>query len=223
MKVKMNDAMFKKDMKNIIDYSVGFLEGVQSGKTKFLNNVGIMTKELLEQYIDTNARVNPKALHHIYEWSKVGSPDARLYNINYTISNLGLSFVSSLKQSTSIKDGSSVPFYNKAKIMEEGTPVTIRPTRSSVLVFEDGGETIFTKGEVVIQSPGGIETTGSFERVLDTFFNRYFTQAFLKTSGLYSYLENPQVYKRNLSSGKSSGRSRGLQVGYRWIANAGIR
>lgn len=223
MKVIMNNTMFKKDMKNIMDYSIGFLEGIQSGKTKFLNNVGIMTKELLEQYIDANARVNPKALHHIYEWFKVGSPDARLYNINYTISNLGLSFVSSLKQSTSIKDGSSVPFYNKAKIMEEGTPVTIRPTRSSVLVFEDGGETIFTKGEVVIQSPGGIETTGSFERVLDTFFNRYFTQAFLKTSGLYSYLENPQVYKRNLSSGKSSGRSRGLQVGYRWIANARIR
>jgi hypothetical protein len=223
MKVIMNNTMFKKDMKNIMDYSIGFLEGIQSGKTKFLNNVGIMTKELLEQYIDANARVNPKALHHIYEWSKVGSPDARLYNIDYTISNLGLSFVSSLKQSTSIKDGSSVPFYNKAKIMEEGTPVTIRPTRSSVLVFEDGGETIFTKGEVVIQSPGGIETTGSFERVLDTFFNRYFTQAFLKTSGLYSYLENPQVYKRNLSSGKSSGRSRGLQVGYRWIANARIR
>jgi hypothetical protein len=223
MKVKMNDTMFKKEMKNIIDYSVGFLEGIQAGKTKFLNNVGAMTKELLEQYIDSNARVNPKALHHIYEWSKVGSPDARLYNINYTISNLGLSFVSSLKQSTSIKDGSSVPFYNKAKIMEEGTPVTIRPTRSNVLVFEDGGETIFTKGEVVIQSPGGIETTGSFEKVLDTFFNRYFTQAFLKTSGLYAYLENPQVYKKNLSSGKSSGRSRGLQVGYRWIANAGIR
>ena len=153
----------------------------------------------------------------------MGSPDARLYNINYTISNLGLSFVSSLKQSTSIKDGSSVPFYNKAKIMEEGTPVTIRPTRSNVLVFEDGGETIFTKGEVVIQSPGGIETTGSFEKVLDTFFNRYFTQAFLKTSGLYDHLQNPQVYKRNLSSGKSSGRSRGLQVGYRWIANAGIK
>jgi hypothetical protein len=223
MKVIMNNTMFKKDMKNIMDYSIGFLEGIQSGKTKFLNNVGIMTKELLEQYIDANARVNPKALHHIYEWSKVGSPDARLYNINYTISNLGLSFVSSLKQSTSIRDGSSVPFYNKAKIMEEGTPVTIRPTRSNVLVFEDGGETIFTKGEVVIQSPGGIETTGSFEKVLDTFFNRYFTQAFLKTSGLYDHLQNPQVYKRNLSSGKSSGRSRGLQVGYRWIANAGIK
>jgi hypothetical protein len=153
----------------------------------------------------------------------VGSPDARLYDINYTISNLGLSFVSTMKQSTSIKDGSSVPFYNKAKIMEEGAPVTIRPKKASVLVFEDGGETVFTKGEVTVQSPGGTATTGSFQKVVDTFFTRYFTQAFLKSSGVYQYLNNPDVYKKNLQSGKSSGRSKGLQVGYRWIANAGIR
>lgn len=219
----MNDAAFKKDMKNIMNYSLGFLEGVQAGKTKFLNNVGTLTKELLEEYIDSNARVNPEALHHIYEWYKVGSPDARLYDINYTISNLGLSFVSTLKQSTSIKDGSSVPFYNKAKIMEEGTPVTIRPKKSNVLVFEDGGETVFTKGEVVVQSPGGRATTGSFQKVVDTFFNRYFTQAFLRTSGVAAYLSNTDVYRKNLPAGKTSGKIKGYQVGYRWIANAGIR
>lgn len=223
MKVLMNDAAFKKDMKNIMNYSLGFLEGVQAGKTKFLNNVGTLTKELLEEYIDSNARVNPEALHHIYEWYKVGSPDARLYDINYTISNLGLSFVSTLKQSTSIKDGSSVPFYNKAKIMEEGTPVTIRPKKSNVLVFEDGGETVFTKGEVVVQSPGGRATTGSFQKVVDTFFNRYFTQAFLRTSGVAAYLSNTDVYRKNLPAGKTSGKIKGYQVGYRWIANAGIR
>jgi hypothetical protein len=223
MKVIMNDAMFRKDMKNIINYSVGFLEGVQTGKVKFLNNVGALTKELLEEYIDSNARVNPKALHHIYEWYKVGSPDARLYDINYTISNLGLSFVSTMKQSTSIKDGSSVPFYNKAKIMEEGTPVTIKPTKADVLVFEDGGETVFTKGKVVIQSPGGTATTGSFERVVNTFFNKYFTQAFLSSSGMLQYFNNPTVYSKNLSAGKKIGKSKGLQVGYRWIANAGLR
>jgi hypothetical protein len=210
-------------MKNIIDYSVGFLEGVQVGKVKFLNNVGILTKKLLEEYIDSNARVNPKALHHVYEWYKVGSPDARLYDINYTISNLGLSFVSTMKQSTSIKDGSSVPFYNKAKIMEEGTPVTIKPTKADVLVFEDGGEIVFTKGKVVIQSPGGTATTGSFERVVNTFFNKYFTQAFLSSSGMLQYFNNPTVYSKNLSAGKKIGKSKGLQVGYRWIANAGIR
>lgn len=219
----MNDSMFKKEMKNIINYSVGFLEGAQAGKTQFLSNMGKLTTEILKEYIDSNARVNPKALHHIYEWYKVGSPDARLYDINYTISNLGLSFVSTLKQSTSIKDGSSVPFYNKAKIMEEGTPVIIKPNKSSVLVFEDNGETVFTKGKVVVTKPGGNETTGSFEKVVDVFFNKYFTQAFLKTSGIQTYLSNPVVYSRNLKAGKSSGRSKGMQVGYRWIANAGIR
>ena len=223
MKVIMNDAAFKKDMKNIMNYSIGFLEGVQAGKTKFLNNLGLMTKELLEQYIDTNARVNPEALHHIYEWSKVGSPDARLYDINYTISNLGLSFVSTMKQSTSIKDGSSVPFYNKAKIMEEGTPVTIRPKKANALVFESGGETVFTKGEVVVQSPGGTATTGSFQKTVNTFFTKYFTQAFLRSSGISEYLNNADVYKKNLPAGKSYGKTKGQQVGYRWIANAGTR
>jgi hypothetical protein len=219
----MNDKMFKKEMKNIIDYSIGFLEGAQVGKTQFLNNMGKLTTELLEAYIDSNARVNPKALHHIYEWYKVGSPDARLYNINYTISNLGLSFVSTVKQSTSIKDGSSVPFYNKAKIMEEGTPVTIKPKKASVLVFEDGGDTVFTKGKVVVVNPGGNQVEGSFQNIVDSFFNRYFTQAFLKTSGVQAYLSNPVVYSRNLKAGKSSGRSKGMQVGYRWIANGGLR
>ena len=153
----------------------------------------------------------------------MGSPDARLYDINYTISNLGLSFVSTVKQSTSIKDGSSVPFYNKAKIMEEGTPVTIKPKKASVLVFEDGGDTVFTKGKVVIANPGGNQVEGSFERVVNTFFNRYFTQAFLSSSGILQYFNNPTVYSKNLSSGKKIGRSKGLQVGYKWIANAGLR
>lgn len=223
MKVTIDSTAFKREMNNIVNYSLGFLDGVKAGKTVFLNNMGKMTKELLEEYIDSNARVNPEALHHIYEWYKVGSPDARLYDINYTISNLGLSFVSTLKQSTSIKDGSSVPFYNKAKIMEEGSPVTIRPRKSNVLVFEDGGETVFTKGEVVVEFPGGPATKGSFENVVDSFFNKYFTQAFLKSSGIYEYLNNPVAYKKNLRAGKNLGRSKGTEVGYRWIANAGIK
>lgn len=223
MRVILNDKQFKKDMKNIIDYSLGFVEGINIGKVKFLNNLGAMTSEILNQYIDSNARVNPKAMHHIYEWSRVGSPNARLFNINYTVSNLGLSFTSTFKQSSSVKQGSSVPFYNKAKIMEEGIPVTIKPKRSEVLVFEDDGETVFTKNNITIGSPGGDATTGSFKKVVDVFFNQYFTQAFLKSSGIYEYFKNPVVYKENIQAGKMAGRSKGLQVGFRWIANAGIR
>jgi hypothetical protein len=161
-------------------------------------------------------------LHHIYEWNQTGSSNARLYDISYTVSNLGLSFRSSFSQSTSIKDGSRTPFYDKARIMEEGIPVVIRPKVAQVLAFEDNGETIFTQGPVTVDNPGGTEVQGGFEKVFDMFFNRYFSQAFLRVSGVAQYLENPQVYKKDMQAGKKMGRTKGVSTGYRWIANAGV-
>jgi hypothetical protein len=217
-----NSKQFKKDMNNIVNYSVGFLEGIQRGKTVFLKTLGMETVEIMKEFIDSNAKVNPQMLHHVYEWTMTGSPEARLYDISYTTSNLGLSFRSSFSQSKSIKDGSRTPFYDKARIMEEGIPVTIRPKVAQVLAFEDNGETIFTQGPVRVDNPGGTEVQGGFEKVFDMFFNRYFSQAFLRVSGVAQYLENPQVYKKDMQAGKKMGRAKGVSTGYRWIANAGV-
>jgi hypothetical protein len=217
-----NSKQFKKDMNNIVNYSIGFLDGVHKGKTVFLKTLGMETVEVMKEFIDSNARVNPEMLHHIYEWNLTGSPEARLYDISYTVSNLGLSFKSSFSQSRSIKDGSRTPFYDKARIMENGIPVTIRPRAAQVLAFDDNGETVFTRGPVEVLNPGGTQVEGGFEKTFDMFFNRYFSQAFLRTSGIARYLENPQVYKKDLPAGKNLGRSKGIATGYRWIANAGL-
>ena len=222
MRAVFNSNQFKKEMNNIVNYSVGFLEGVQKGKTVFLKTLGLQTVETMKEFIDSNARVNPQMLHHIYEWNQTGSPSARLYDISYTTSNLGLSFRSSFSQSTSIKDGSRTPFYDKARIMEYGIPVTIRPTAAEVLAFDQNGETVFTKGPVQVLNPGGNAVEGGFEKVFDMFFNRYFSQAFLRTSGIAQYLENPVVYKKDMQAGKTMGKTKGLSTGYRWIANAGM-
>lgn len=221
--VNLNQEKFLKDMNNLVQYSLGFLDGVNKGKRVFLGNLGQGMKKILEAFIDSNARSNPQMLHHVYEWSRTGSPDARLFDIDFTVSNLGLSFYSSFKQSTSVKSGSSVPFYNKAKIMEEGIPVTIAPKRSSVLVFEDNGETIFTKGPVEVLNPGGTQVQGGFEKTVNMFFSKYFTQAFLKSSGIDRYLSNPEIYKKNLTKGKAGGKAIGVSTGYSWIANAGVK
>ena len=222
MRTVFDSKQFKKEMNNIVNYSVGFLEGIQKGKTVFLKTVGLETVELMKEFIDSNARVNPDMLHHIYEWNQTGSPSARLYDISYTTSNLGLSFMSSFSQSTSIKNGSRTPFYDKARIMEEGIPVTIRPRLAQALAFDDNGETIFTKSPVRVDNPGGTQVEGGFERVFDMFFNRYFSQAFLRVSGVAKYLENPQVYKKDMQAGKKMGKSKGISTGYRWIVNAGV-
>jgi hypothetical protein len=209
-------------MNNIINYSLGFLEGVDRGKKIFFDRLGKGAIQALAQYIDVQARANPKALHHVYEWNQVSSPSARLFNLGYTVSNLGLSVNSTFKQSRSVSENMTTPFYNKAKIMEEGTPVTITPKKSSVLAFNQGGETIFTKKSVTVRNPGGDFVQGSFERTVDEFMLRYFKQSFLRASGIYDYIKKPTLFKKNIKAGSKSGKSKGVETGFKWIANAKI-
>lgn len=220
--ITINSASFNRDMDNIINYAIGYLEGVKAGKKTFLDSLGASAIEVLKQYIDTNARMSPEMLHHVYEWNQVGSPAARLFDITYTVSNLGLSLKSSFSQSSSIKDGSRVPFYDKARIMENGIPVTIRPKAAQALAFEVDGQKVFTKNPVDVDKPGGAGVEGGFEKAFDSFFNNYFSQSFLRSSGISQYLENPVMFKKNLAAGKRSGKTVGFDTGFRWIANAGL-
>lgn len=217
--VRLNSKEFQQTLMGVVEYSLGFIDGIKKGKRVFLRNLGDSTILALQEYIDANARMNPEALHHVYEWYQTGSPSARLYEIHYTISNLGLSMKSSFKQSNTIKDGSNEPFYDKAKIMENGKMVVIKPKRSDVLVFEEDGETIFTKQPVTV-NPGGKATDGAFGKIFDEFFSQYFSQSFLRAAGVLQYLENPKIYKKNFAQGVKKGRSYGNKAGYTWIINA---
>jgi hypothetical protein len=220
LSLTIDSRQFQKEINNIMQYSTGFLDGVQKGKSAFYMDLAPKIAELASQFVDVNSRMSPELLHHIYEWHKVGSPEARLIDIDYKITKIGITFTSSLKQSQSIKNGSNVPFYNKAKIMEEGIAVTIRPKKANALRFEVDGQEIFTSSEVTVDNPGG-QTKGQFENVLNNFFGVYFRQSFLNSSGLLQYFKTPNTYKKNLGSAKRGGRSLGLKTGYQWVANAG--
>jgi hypothetical protein len=221
MKVNLDSRAMEKSLQNIVNYSFGFLEGAQTGKKVMLDNLGQGTIEALGQYIDAMARGDQYAMHHVYEWYQTGSPAARLFDLQYTVSNAGLSLKSSFRQSNSISEDSTEPFYDKARIMEQGIPVTISPKRKA-LVFEEGGDTVFVARPITINNPGGTAVEGSYERVFDSFFKNYFTQAFLKSSGLFDYISKPVLYKKNLAAGSKGGRQVGKKVGYTWIANAKV-
>lgn len=220
LKLKVNNKKFMREMDNLVNYSLGFLDGVKQGYPAFLRQLGASIIEALKQYVDANARVNPQLMHHVYEWNQVGSPEARLFDVQYAIVGTGLSFSSTFKQSQTIKQGSNVPFYDKANIMENGIPVRIVP-KKRVLAFDVDGEQVFTQKPVTIDRPGG-DTQGQYEKAFESFFNRYFTQAFLRSSGIATYLENPVDFSKNFHSGKQGGRSRGVQVGMNWITKAGL-
>lgn len=220
LKVVMDSKQFQKEINNIMNYSTGFLEGVQKGKMELYMSLAPKISEMASQFVDANAKMSPELLHHIYEWEKVGSPEARLFDIDYAISGAGITFTSSLKQSSSIKQGSNVPFYNKAMIMEQGVGVTITPKKSSVLRFAIDGQEVYTSREVRVENPGG-QTQGQFDKVISNFFGVYFRQSFLNSSGLLKYFKYPQAYSKNLGSAKRGGRALGIKTGYQWVANAG--
>lgn len=216
---KFDDAKFMRDMTNIINYTSGFLEGAERGKKVMLQMIAEKTIEALKEYIDSSARVNPLALQHMYEWYQNASPAARLFDIQYKVLSTGLSINSTFKQSSSIQNGSKTPFYDKARIMESGMPVTIKPVNAQKLKFNVDGTDIFTSNPVKVNNPGGSSAQGAYEKTFNEFFTNYFSQAFLRSSGILGYLKNTSIYKANISAGKSQGKSKGISVGYRWITN----
>ena len=219
MILTLNIKSLEKTINNIIKYSNGFIDGAKRGTPKFLENLGVSTIQAMYQYIDLEARANPASLHHVYEWYRVGSPSARLYNLSYSVSGSVLSINSSFKQSTSVSNGSSTPFYNKAAIMESGIPVSIKP-KKNFLVFNVDGETVFTSKEVSVQDPGGRAVQGSYQRIFDQFMTRYFSQSFLRASGIFDYVSKPYIYKKMAGLGAKQGRSAGINAGYQWMSNA---
>ncbi len=218
MRAVIDDTAFIKQMNNLVAYANGFLEGVQLGKKDMMKNLGAEIKAMLEQYIDANARMDPQALHHVYEWYQVGQPAGRLFEVDYIVTNAGLSMQSTFSQSKSIKDGSKVPFYNKATIMENGSPVTIKPKNSSVLAFDVDGKTVFTSKPVYVSKPGG-EVQGQFNETFREFFNVYLSQTFLDVTGLRRHFKTPTSFKNNLAAGVAGGRPVGVRVGRNWVAS----
>lgn len=221
IKVVFDTNSFNKTMNNIVGYHQGFLEGAKSGHTALLRRMGNSVKEHLGNFVDSNARTSPQMLHHVYEWHRTGSPEARLFDLSYSTSGGTLTVKYTLRQSTVIKNGSTVPFYNKAKIMESGSPVTIAPVTRTALKFQAGGEDVFVRGPVTVQNPGGTATTGAMERAFDSFFQNYFTQSFLRTSGILFEMQRLREYRQGLPKARSGGRTAGIQAGKNWVAGKG--
>lgn len=141
-------------------------------------------------YLDAKARTNPKSLHHVYEWKKVGNKEARLFKLK-EYGEQGLSFkityefLQSKTNVPSARGRKKYKFANKAFIMESGTPVRISPVTAERLVFEVDGYTVFMpKGaSVVVSKPGGGKATGRFRIAYAQFFTGQLVNESIRRSG----------------------------------------
>lgn len=216
-KVKFDDYHAKTILNNSIDYSEGFLQGIELNKIIFNEKFALFIEDALKKYIDSKARMNPKQLHHVYEWGQVGSPSARLFDFSAKITKQIIVITGTFLQSSSIPAQGTEPFIDKANIMENKISVVVSPKNSRVLVFEDDGETVFTPNSVYIDSPGGDEVAGAFGKCFEEFFEQYLTSGLLINSGILQDLSIPREFEHSFSEGVKVGKNAGIKAGKKYM------
>lgn len=213
--VKINSKDVSKVLKNTVNFSYGFLDGVEIQKIIFNEKLGEYTVNILNKYIDSQAKINPESLHHIYEWNNVGNKNYRLFKITSSASKNNILFTGSFLPSKTSINGNQ-PFVNKAEIMENAIAITVEPKNSNVLVFEDEGDTIFTANSVYIAHPGGDAVAGSFAAIIESFFSNYFKNAFLQPliNDLMTVKEFSELFPQGAKGG---GRDVGIAAGKKYL------
>lgn len=155
--------------------------------------------------IDNYSRVNPKKMHHIYEWGKIGNSSGRLFVLERSSILDGTLLISSKflpsKMPVPInpqllipgKTGKSVSkrsiFANKAEVMEKGTPVSFNAKKVLAIVGNEGAAFIAKGTRVNILHPGGLQTKNAFATYMLEWYTKNGT-AIMDSSGLYERISN---------------------------------
>ena len=164
-----------------------------------------ITGESFVSSADRYARANPKKMHHVYEWGKLGDPEGRLFTlkrssvlngtlvigVNFLPSRLPVPVAPELLNpgpTGKVVTSRSI-FADKARVMEEGNPVTF--TAKKILSFVGSNGLVFIRPgtQINILSPGGRQAKGSFSEFLLTWYTEN-SYAVIENSGFYEKISN---------------------------------
>jgi hypothetical protein len=178
-----------------------------------LNEVGkaafVILGERFMLAVDRYAVANPKSMHHIYEWNKIGNPQSRLFILERSKVMSGTILVNS----TFLPSKSYVPlssgnlskrsfilsrhvFKNKAVVMEEGKAVRFK-AQKTLAFFANNDEVFVAPGTIInIMNPGGIGVKHSFSKFLTEWYTKN-AHSIIDSSGLYSRIVNEAAVALN--------------------------
>ena len=218
---KINAKKAMKMLNNLVSYSDGFIKETKAQESTVTKRLAKSSVSGFYEYLDQLARVNPGMLHHVYEWGRVGDANSRLFDLKVSLSKNNAVITSEFLTSETPSDTSNEPFYEKARIMEEGIPVVIQEVQAQALFFEIDGIEYFRTGPIVIENPGGSEVRGSFVAQFEEFYNNYLNDVYLRSIRFYQYFMDAREYERNFNTAMNSGNAGeiGRKTALSWIEN----
>jgi hypothetical protein len=198
------------DTKQLVKDLDGFVSGIEElVQPAVLDQISraifSITGERFMIDLDNYARLNPKKMHHIYEWGQVGNSNSRLFilersnilngdlliSTNFLPSRLPVPTNSKLLHAG--KTGKTVSkksiFANKAKIMEEGRPVSFTAKRILAFAGTNGIAFISPGTPINILHPGGLQTKNAFAEYLLEWYTKK-GHIVIDSSGLYERIAN---------------------------------
>jgi hypothetical protein len=175
-------------------------------KNKFREVIFNQIDKDFGEFIDSQARVKPRSLHHVYEWRQTGDSSARLFKLNkFNQDGLGFSisyeFMPS-KTFASTEGNRRHVFINKASVMEAGMPLKIAPRHAKRLVFETNGYTVFMPegASVTVKRPGGVGVKNSFMMTYSRFFKSNLVNISIRNSGFQQLFNSSMTRALKLPS-----------------------
>lgn len=208
-------------LNNTVDYAQTYLREIHLGQAKFNSQVAVYVKNLLYKYIDSQARLYPERLAHVYEPGFNGAASQRLFTFETHSTLEDITFTARFNHSTLPSTEGGVAFEQRAQIMEDGMAVTIAPKNGNVLAFDVDGETVFTTKPITIDHPGGPEAAGAFKDTIDSFFNQYLTNVVMMP--IFEKMSKSRAFTNYFSAGVQSPSNAGRAAARQFLdATGGI-
>lgn len=216
---KINAKKAMKILDNLVAYSDGFIKESKAQESTVTMRLAKLSVNGFYEYLDQLAKVNPGMLHHVYEWGRSGDPSSRLYNLKVALSKNNAVITSEFLTSETVSSTSNEPFYEKAKIMEDGITVVVQEVEAQALFFEIDGIEYFRTGPIVIENPGGPDVRGSFLEQFEEFYNSYLEDVYLRSIRFYQYFMDTKPYEQNFNAAMKSGNAHGVgrRTALSWI------
>lgn len=166
-------------------------------KQKINRGAALLIRAYFNEYIDSRARQNPSAYHHVYEFDKTGDSSARLFESKVINSLDGSAVINYTFRPAKDPNREGYPFPNKAEIMESGQTIIITPKKSRYLRYtlEDGR--FVTSERSIVTDPGGPQVKGSFGSTFMAFMASQ-GGSLLQRLGFFQKIEQAMINKRRL-------------------------
>lgn len=201
IRTKFDVAPFTKTVQQVAKYYTDVVSTLNAAIPIINRGIANDVVSTAYQYFDSMA-ASGNGIEHMYEFGHAGDPSMRLYRITQQAGAAGTVLSYEFIEARVPTPDSDKVFRDKARIMEQGVSVTIRPVDATILAFNVGGEDVFTRGPV-ITTPGK-NVAGNFSNMFNDYMQYVAPNTIRRSVNKINRFYNVKASSSTLTGGRAA-------------------